>query len=199
MSVARIPVEQLGSYAANNTVYFPFNDIPRDFEETGPSALHWEFWESFLCSECGKPSDGQNICQNEGCNNYGDEANEDADPGPMTSIYWEIRLPSHLDEDDVARAIRDLPLCLVKVGRDHDEYGLALTGGGMKLTWEIVEAFTRIGSLPPTDKIDLPYIRDRGESELDRYLIAACQQAGREALSAIQSDLKSLERRFPQQ
>lgn len=198
MSVARIPVDQLGHFAENNTIYFPFSDVPRDVEETGPSALHWECWESFLCDECEKPSDGYNLCQNEQCERYGDEAKSHADEGPTSSIYWEIRLPSRMDEHDVARAIHDLPLCLVKVGRDHEEYGLTLTGGGMNLTWEIVEAFTRIGSLPPTDKIDFPSI-GRGESELDRYLIAVCKRTGREAIRSIQNDLDSLEARFPQQ
>ncbi|MFE9412293.1 hypothetical protein ACFYN0_26395 [Streptomyces sp. NPDC006704] len=198
MPTARIPVDQLLFFAENNTVYFPFSDIPRDFEETGLSALHWECWESFLCDGCDKPSDGNNICRNEECEKYEDEAKAYADEGPTSSIYWEIRLPTDMDEHDVARAIHDLPVCLVKVGRDHEEYGLTLTGGGMNLIWEIVEAFTRIGSLPPTDKIDLASI-GRGDSELDRYLIAACQRAGREAIKSIQRDLDSLERRFGQQ
>ncbi len=197
MPAARIPVDQLGHYAENNTIRFDFDNNPREESyEDGQPGTPWTFWESFKCDGCEKPSDGNNMCQNEECERYGDEAKSYADEGPTSSIYWEIRLPHTMDEDDVARAIHDLPVCLVKVG---EEYGLILTGGGMNLIWEIVEAFTRIGALPPTDKIDLASMADRGESERDRYLIAACLRAGREAIGFIQRDLDSLERRFPQQ
>lgn len=77
-------------------------------------------------------------------------------------------------EEAAARAIADLPLCVVEL---DDEMGLALTGGGMDLRWEICEAYTRLGLLPPVDMCELPGMADRGESEGDRYIIAACKRS----------------------
>lgn len=71
-------------------------------------------------------------------------------PGPQMNYVY----PVIDDTDDAERNgqwaynIRHLPLCVVEL----DGYtGLALTGGGMDLSWEIAEAFVRIGYRPPVD------------------------------------------------
>lgn len=77
--------------------------------------------------------------------------------GPMMSSYWPVRDDAtDLDEDDLCRMaakIAHLPLCVVYV---DGTVGLALTGGGMDLSWEIAEAFIRIGYYPPTGLGTLP-------------------------------------------
>lgn len=63
--------------------------------------------------------------------------------GPMMN-FW---IPVHItDTQAAAKKIADLPLCVVTVG---EETGLALTGGGMDLSWEICDAFVAIGHYPP--------------------------------------------------
>jgi len=68
--------------------------------------------------------------------------------GPMRSFYWPLgTLLSLGDEDRTASAMRDLSVCLVKV---DDTYGIALTGGGMDLSWHLAAAAVAAGFLPWT-------------------------------------------------
>lgn len=77
-------------------------------------------------------------------------------------------------DESHAEKIADLPLCIVRF-EDDESYALALTGGGMDLSWEIAEAFMRLGYLPPLAYCDLPNMAgmDTGD-ERHRWVIAGC-------------------------
>lgn len=75
--------------------------------------------------------------------------------GPMMNYWYPIGLRE--EEIEAACAIKDLPLCFVKV---DDVDGIALTGGGMDLSWQICEAYVRLGYLPPVH-FTLPRMADR--------------------------------------
>lgn len=75
------------------------------------------------------------------------------------------------DPIEAAYRLRRLPLCVVE--RDGN-WGLALTGGGQDLSWEIASAYMLLGYLPPADFADLPGMAGRGSSDADRQIIAAC-------------------------
>ena len=105
--------------------------------------------------------------------------------GPMMNFYWP--LGRSVDPQEAARDIRRLPLCVVEFGeamidRGAPEYALALTGGGTDLSWEIAEAYIRLGYLPPV-ALDLPAMSGRadrsdyGNMERDRRIIRACRAA----------------------
>src|SRR5204862_260320 len=71
--------------------------------------------------------------------------------GPMMNSFYLLeeggpygRTP---DLDAWAAELDGLPLCAVQLAGD---YGLALTGGGMDLSWEIAEAHLRLGYRVPT-------------------------------------------------
>lgn len=68
----------------------------------------------------------------------------------------------------LARAM--LPLTVVNLY--GDDY-LALTGGGMDLSWDICEAYIRLGQYPPAHFADLPGMAGRGESTRDKAIIMA--------------------------
>lgn len=90
--------------------------------------------------------------------------------GPMMS-YW---YPCPLDDPaDAARTLATyhLPLCVVSV---DGENGLALTGGGMDLSWEICEAFARLGFCPPLHYCDLPRMTGREREASTSFILAAC-------------------------
>lgn len=72
--------------------------------------------------------------------------------GPMMNYFWPVHNRGNLEE--MAVSIADLPLCVVEF-EDSGEIGLALTGGGMDLSWEIAEAYIRLGYRPPVS-LDLP-------------------------------------------
>jgi hypothetical protein len=100
------------------------------------------------------------------------------DNQPMMNYFYplpdESRYGGALDKYD-AQAIINLPLCLVNL--ETGEYGLALTGGGMDLSWEICEAYIRLGYLPPFHFCDLPRMAGRGTSARDRAIIRGCKRS----------------------
>lgn len=95
--------------------------------------------------------------------------------GPMMNYFYPLgpERDGWDDPEEMARRIAGLPLCIVRL---DGEMGLALTGGGMDLSWEICEAYTRLGCLPPTH-FEPPAMSGRGTSDRDRYLVAAYRRA----------------------
>lgn len=75
-----------------------------------------------------------------------DSASEHAE-GPLINYMYPV---AHGDDEDLARdwavRIAELPLCVVML---DGVTGLALTGGGMDLSWSIARAFVAIGYRPP--------------------------------------------------
>lgn len=67
--------------------------------------------------------------------------------GPMMTGYWPLAdfLPVGMEPEDVAWRMRHLSVCLVKV---DEQYGVALTGGGMDLSWELAAGAIAAGFLP---------------------------------------------------
>ena len=60
----------------------------------------------------------------------------------------------------------------------EDEYGLALTGGGMDFSWEIVKAHALLGYTPPMHFCQrLPRMAGVGKSPLDKLAIEACMRS----------------------
>ena len=64
--------------------------------------------------------------------------------GPMMNYFYPV---DNIDCESAARAISHLPLCVVEL--KDGTTGLALTGGGMDLSLEIVRAFVALGYYPP--------------------------------------------------
>jgi hypothetical protein len=66
--------------------------------------------------------------------------------GPMMSFYWPLGTSLPLDDPArTASAMRGLSVCLVQV---DEVYGVALTGGGMDLSWVLAAAAVSAGFLP---------------------------------------------------
>lgn len=79
---------------------------------------------------------------------YEDGYDGETPEGPMMNFYWPLGKDLPLrDPDATASALRGLSVCLVQV---DDEYGLALTGGGMDLSWVLAAGAVAAGFLPWT-------------------------------------------------
>ena len=144
-----------------------------DLEETGEG---WSAWQAETCDKCGEHvivRIGHGDARH--CDLESDSECEGTVPdfeGPMMNYYY----PAEIDDPgDAARKLADTCLCVVEVdGRT----GLALTGGGMDLSWEIVGAFVALGMLPPVHFADLPRMADRRTATVDTLTaIAACQRS----------------------
>ena len=70
-------------------------------------------------------------------------------------------------------------ICLVALHGDDDEepWGLALTGGGMNLAWDICAAYVALGYLPPLYFCDsLPNLAGITLNNKRRRILAACRR-----------------------
>lgn len=112
--------------------------------------------------------------------------------GPMMNYFWPVHNRGNLEE--MAVSIADLPLCVVEF-EDSGEIGLALTGGGMDLSWEIAEAYIRLGYRPPVS-LDLPGMSGRGESEHDQDIVQAVVDAKQARAANLAREADSLIRKY---
>lgn len=130
------------------------------------------FLEAVDCHACGK-------CTVRSI--YGSECPKcqaDGDPpeGPMMNYFYPLGYEVSDDEARrIAWRIRRLPLCMVRIG---DVWGMALTGGGMNLSWEICEAFMRVGLLPPVHFTPAAMC-GRGASARDRWIVRGYRRSCR--------------------
>jgi len=153
-----------------------------DWAETlGENMEGWRAFEAFSCDECERTIVASSI----GSFQCRELLNEDTDDGerclcevnaegPMMNYWYPVKLD---DCEEAARLVAHLPLCVVEF--EDGRTGLALTGGGMDLSWEICEAFIALGYFPPLHFCDLPRMSDRGKSDKDKATIAACQESCR--------------------
>jgi hypothetical protein len=125
------------------------------------SCESWEAWRCDNVTECNTAASGDEI--------------ENEDDGPMMNYHYP--LPSfdsdRFDAREAATKIRDLPLCVIEWEQTGD-YSLALSGGGMDLSWEIAEAFMRLGYLPPLAYCDLPDFAGMDMDERKRWIVSGC-------------------------
>jgi hypothetical protein len=135
------------------------------------------FYEAIRCDKCNKivilnssfnrGDQHKYIDQHTKCN-----GNVSLAEGPMMNYWYPCKIG---DNEIAAKRIINLPLCVVEV---NGFSGLALTGGGMDLSWEICEAYMRLGYLPPAHFArELPAICDRGTSKKDRWIIQGCRRS----------------------
>ncbi|WP_234329461.1 MULTISPECIES: hypothetical protein [unclassified Streptomyces] len=126
-----------------------------------------------------------------------------AGKGPVREDYF--GLPEDLfDPDDGARdraanTIAHLPVVLLSGLCDGREDGLARTGERHGGRWSLIEAYVRLGPVPPASILYRPHNPDRARSErLTAYLIAAylCG-ACHEAAGQLRSDARMVRRSLP--
>jgi hypothetical protein len=86
----------------------------------------------------------------------------------MMNYYYPVEID---DTDEAAKLLADTCLCIVTI---DDKTALALTGGGMDLSWEICAAFIKLGFLPPLHFCDLPGMAGKPRGDEDKLTIAAC-------------------------
>jgi len=98
------------------------------------------------------------------------------------------------------RTLASLPLALIEfTDANHDDdnkHALALTGGGMDLSWEICEAYMRLGYAPPVF-FDPPLMSGRGKAPVDLWILAGCRRARLASIKCAQRALERLDERFP--
>ena len=151
-------------------------------EARGEDGEGWVSYEAVECEKCGRVvvldvGGGDKHCNLEPTveDKDGDEIENECDgwvseaDGPMMNYWYPVEID---DCQEAAHKLVHLPLCVVEFSDGRT--GLALTGGGMNLSWEICEAFIAIGYLPPVYFSDLPVMADKRLDEKNRLTLAAC-------------------------
>lgn len=159
--------------------------------------LHeWHHWEAVRAEE----SDKRDVWIWPGDRDENEYLFEIA-AGPMMNYAYELEVLTPYSERgrtpaEAAELLVDLPLCLVEAEFLSEDWYLALTGGGMDFSWEICEAYMRLGFIPPTEFADLPNMAGRPRDENDRKIIEACKRAYNEAAGRSKRGAENLENKF---
>lgn len=95
---------------------------------------------------------------------------------PMINYYYPLPKDGRRYDEKDAEKIRHLPLSIIYFPNE-DLYALALTGGGMNLSWEICEAYILLGYLPPISFCDLPNMADKEYDSRNKRIIEACKES----------------------
>lgn len=126
------------------------------------------------CSDC----DGDGVYIDEfdvttDCELCDGEGTDDLDGGDHEAWWPKMNIAMTIPELEVPDNWRDC-LCNMTVVEIGEDTFLALTGGGMDMSWAICETYIRLGYLPPAHYSELPAMAGRGESAGDKAIIAAC-------------------------
>lgn len=124
---------------------------------------------------------GRDCCADPKCAGFGEEALESEDAGPMMNYSYELPAKCWGAREAWTRAdagkIAHLPLVIVFFNGDPSDAALALSGGGMDLSWEICQAFMRLGFLPPAHFAALPKMAGMPATDVHLWVIAGCKQS----------------------
>lgn len=146
----------------------------------------------------------RDCCPNPDCEHFRDEVDPfEADDGPMMSYYYPLPAKSWGGRSawtrEDATKLDGLPLVIVYFDEDPSDGALALSGGGMDLSWEICEAFMRLGFLPPAKYAELPGMAGYMSAQdyaLDthRWIVAGCRRTFEVQRTWAENGLASLAR-----
>ena len=119
---------------------------------------------------------------------------------PMMNYIWPVDLCGTGDDPEEAQTslmLAHCALCLVYYrpveGLDW-EVGLALTGGGMDLSWDIARAYIALGQLPPA-RLSLPEFAGMDFREPNTaFIIEALKRSHRRRIGDSEHQIENLDR-----
>ena len=169
------------------------SEKPREFDFSEGYCETWEYYEASDCQECGKilvfsgEEKHRYIVRRSDCEGY--VCNE----GPMMNFWYP--LPDYFADvweiEEAAKRLVGVNLCIVE-NLDDGEYGLALTGGGMDLSWDICEAYMLLGYLPPVHFCSLPNFAGMKLTKKNAWIIAGCNRSLRISKEDAQTGLRRM-------
>lgn len=108
---------------------------------------------------------------------------------PVMNFAWPIRLRADPDRRELAGLLDAMAGCVTLVTIDDSDY-LALTGGGMDLSWNLCAAYVACGCMPPLRLLrGLPAMASDGEyssniSDPAAALVVACLPVAADCMEA---------------
>jgi len=168
---------------------------PRDYDWSAGYGEKWDYFEADYCQDCGQRVVARGEERHHYLDNETDCHGYICCEGPMMNYFYPLPISrgDSFDGDEAAKKIVKVSLCVVHL-EDSDEWGLALTGGGMNLSWDICSAYIRLGYLPPAHFCDLPNFAGMKLSRGNAAIIAACRRALKLRVLWAKADLERLQR-----
>ena len=113
---------------------------------------------------------------------------------PMMNYYYPLPSQENRDPAELQKDLLDVCGCVIVVEL-HGDPVLALSGGGMDLTWDIVGAYHALGYFPPVHYArDLPKFAGMGfDDAWTREVFAACYGAVQAAKERMTWGISSVE------
>lgn len=139
----------------------------------------WDYLEVNVCEECGGIYSSHNPCHRDP--ETGEEkeckySDGDSPEGPMMNYLYGFDGPGPDFDEDTASKIKENAMCLVQLDDDYDRVYLALTGGGMDMSWTIAETYILLGYLPPAC-LRLPKMAGMPLNKGTKLIIAALRRS----------------------
>lgn len=111
--------------------------------------------------------------------NQTDEEVESETFAPM--MNYRFPLPGfddkNLSDEAIKKAFKNINITLIEDLKTNEKY-LALTGGGMDLSWDIVKGYTNLGFAPPAHFCrDLPGMAGMRLTKENKEAILACRKS----------------------
>lgn len=170
------------------------DSAPEDRDWSEGYVEEWDYVPASRCDECREivfgVREGGDETHSDVDNRSSCDGNVPSAPGPCYNKLYPLTTYAG-NSHEAAAAIVDLPLCVVVSERTGEMEGLALTGAGMDLSWEIAEAYMRLGCLPPA-WLRLPGSA-RSFGPLEEWIAAGMRQSLEMQKKAIDSQLEYLD------
>ena len=136
------------------------------WEDVSPCVLQCSYCQATYSDDVHIDGDS---CPDQGCHELNTGTLEWPDCAPMMNYYYLLPYYEGDPGADQARLYQSSAnVVLVKItGVDDDEdvYALALSGGGMDLSWDICHAYILLGYAPPIQFCDLPDFAGQNNSK----------------------------------
>jgi len=99
-----------------------------------------------------------------------------------------------IESKDLKKLVKKMSALTVVYLTDEDRYFLALTGGGMDLSWEICEGYIILGYLPPAYLCHLSSMAGTKLNSRTKRILAACRRSLLWQKSQAETTLRHLKR-----
>jgi len=168
---------------------------PKDFNWSEGYGIVWDVVQPFFEEDFNEDDDPDAWRENEEKTGFSSFDSMLDDNQPMMNYYYPLYHGDSFDSE-AAKKLRHLNLCLIQFYETETQsegFALALTGGGMDLSWDIVTGYIRLGYYPPVH-FRLPNFAGMRKSAGREAVIDACVK-GREIVKTwMDNDIRDLER-----